>query len=72
MMTRLNGVATPFGPLSMTVQVDQQGETATLEVKPLAVNCKSIVVHLPDGTLRRLPPTQGGTLTFPTHRMPGN
>jgi hypothetical protein len=72
MTTRLNGVATPFGPLSMTVQVDQQGETATLEVKPLAVNCKSIVVHLPDGTLRRLPPTQGGTLTFPTHRMPGN
>jgi hypothetical protein len=72
MTTRLNGVATPFGPLHMTVQVGQHSKTATLEVKPLAANCKCIVVHLPDGTLRHLPPAQGGTLTFSTHRMPGN
>ena len=64
MTTRLNGVLTPFGPLNMAVHVDQQGKTATLEVKPLAPNCKSIVVHLPDGTVRRLPPQQGGTLSF--------
>ncbi len=72
MATRLGGVLTPFGPLGMTLQVDQQGKMATLEVKPLAANCRSVVVHLPDGTLRRLPPTQGGTLKFNTHRMPGN
>ncbi len=72
MATRLNGVLTPFGPLRMTLQVDQQGKTATLEVEPLAANCKSVVVHLPDGTLRRLPPTQGGTLTFNAHRTTGN
>jgi hypothetical protein len=72
MTTKLNGVQTPFGSLRMTVQVDQQGRTATLEVKPLNANCKSVVVHLPDGTLRRLPPVQGGTLTFNTHRMSAN
>ena len=64
MTTRLDGVQTPFGRLHLTVQVDPQGKTATLAVKPLAANCKGVVVHLPDGTLRRLPPTQGGTLTF--------
>jgi hypothetical protein len=48
----------------MTVRVDRQGKTAALELKPLGSNCKSVVVHLPDGTLRRLPPTEGGTLTF--------
>jgi len=72
MTTRLGGVLTPFGPLWMTVQVDRQGKTATLEVKPLAANCKSIVVHLPGGTLRRLPPTEGGTLPFNVRRLPGN
>ena len=50
----------------MTVRVDPQGKTAALELKPLGSNCKSVVVHLPDGTLRRLPPTEGGTLTFDT------
>lgn len=64
MMTKLNGVATPFGPLQMTVQVDQSGKTATLDVKPLKANCKSIVVHLPDGTVRCLSPEKGGALTF--------
>ena len=72
MVTRLNGVLTPFGPLRMTVRVDRQGKTATLEVEPLAANCKSVVVHLPDGTLRRLPPTEGGTLTFDVRRLPGD
>jgi hypothetical protein len=72
MTTKLGGVLTPFGPLSMTVQVDRQGKTATLKVKPLAANCRSIVVHLPGGTLRRLPPTEGGTLPFNVRRLPGN
>ena len=39
--------------------------SATLTVKPLAANCKAVVVHLPDGTKRRISPQQGGTITFP-------
>jgi hypothetical protein len=64
MTTRLNGLLTPFGPLTMTVRVDRKGKIATLELKPLAANCKNVVVHLPDGTVRRLAAGQGGTLTF--------
>ena len=40
MITRLRGVATPFGPLHLTVQADRQGKHATLTVKPLAANCQ--------------------------------
>ena len=72
LVTRLNGVATPFGPLCMTVRAAPQGKTATLELKPLGANCKSVVVHLPDGTLRRLRPTEGGTLTFTIDRTVRN
>ncbi len=66
MTTRLEGIATPFGPLDLTVQADTQGQTATVTVKPLAANCRAVVVHLPDGSTRRLEPTQGGNLTFRT------
>ena len=65
MVTRLNGIATPFGPLHLTVQVQKDGRTATLEVKPLAANCKTIMVHLPDGTTRQIAPQQGGRIEFP-------
>lgn len=65
MVTRLNGVATPFGPLDLTVQADREGRSATLEVKPLAANCKAIVVHLPDGSRKPLPTQPGGRVTFP-------
>ena len=64
MVTRLNGIATPFGPLHLTVQVQKDGKTAMLDVKPLGPNCKAIVVHLPDESTSRLEPRQGGTLTF--------
>ena len=64
MMTRLDGIATPFGPLHLTLRVDREGKTATLSVKPLAPNCRAIVAHLPDGTTRRLDPHQGGRITF--------
>jgi len=69
MVTRLNGVLTPFGPLDMTVQADKDGKTATLEVKPLAANCKAIVVHLPDGGTKQLSALQGGTVTFPVEKV---
>jgi hypothetical protein len=65
MATRLNGVATPFGPLDMTAQVDKEGKTMTLTVGPLAVHCKGVVVHLPDGGTRRLEARLGGSITFP-------
>lgn len=65
MVTRLTGVATPFGPPTMTVQVDRDGTTATIQVKPLAANCKSIVVHLPDGGVAGIPVQQGGEVAFP-------
>lgn len=64
MVTRLHGVATPFGPLDMTVQAAAAGKSATLTVKPLAANCTAIVVHQPDGSTHRLAPQQGGTITF--------
>lgn len=63
-VTRLSGVATPFGPLDLTVRSDAAGKQVTVDVKPLAANCRSVVVHLPDGTTRRVPPQQGGTVTF--------
>ena len=64
MTTRLNGVATPFGPLDLTVQADQAGQTATLVVKPLAANCKAVIVHLPGIGKKQLSAQQGGTVTF--------
>lgn len=69
MVTRLNGVLTPFGPLHLTVRADQEGKQATLEVKPLAANCKAIVVHLPGGGTRRLTPQEGGSVTFSTKQV---
>jgi hypothetical protein len=70
MLTRLNGVATPFGPLNLTVQAATDGHSATLEVQPLAANCKAIVVHLPDGSTKRMAAQQGGTLHFPLAALP--
>jgi len=64
MVTRLHGVATPFGPLNMSLQIDRDGRTATLAVKPLGTNCKAIIVHLPQGKTRRISPGRGGNLTF--------
>jgi hypothetical protein len=65
MVTRLNGIATPFGPLYLTVQVSKDGRAATLDVQPLAANCKAIFVHLPGGGTLRIAPQQGGKVTFP-------
>lgn len=65
MTTRLNGVATPFGPLDMVLKTDRTGKTATLKVKSLAANCTAIVVHLPRGGTQQMAPAKGGSLTFP-------
>ena len=64
MTTRLDGVATPFGPLELTLQTEADGKSATLDVKPLAANCTAVVVHHPDGTISRIDPKQGGRTTL--------
>lgn len=64
MLTRLEGVATPFGPLRLTLQVDPRGATASVSVKPLDASCTDVVVHLPDGSTQRLDPRKGGRLRF--------
>jgi hypothetical protein len=70
MLTRLRGVATPFGPLDLTVQADKKGETLKLSVKPLATNCKAVIVHLPDGGTKQLDPRRGGQVSFAAGARP--
>ena len=43
----------------MSVQVDKEGRTVTLAVKPLAANCAAVVVHLPDGRMLLISCTAG-------------
>jgi len=51
MVTKLNGVATPFGKLYLTLKVDGSGKTARLKVKKLPANSlERIVVHLDQWT----------------------
>ena len=64
MVTSLKGVATPFGPLDMTLRADKNGKNAKVSVKPLAANCRAIIVHLPDGSTKPLSPQRGGNITF--------
>jgi hypothetical protein len=68
MTTRLNGVATPFGPLNMVLQIDRAGNMATLKVKPLSGSCNAVIVHLPAGGTQQISPAKGGTITFPVSR----
>jgi len=47
MVTRLNGIATPFGALKMELKVAADGRSAHLRVEPLTdPSCKDIIVHL--------------------------
>jgi hypothetical protein len=51
MVTKLNGVATPFGKLYLTLKVDKSGKTARLKVKKISANPpERIVVHLDQWT----------------------
>jgi hypothetical protein len=68
MITRLSGVETPFGPLDLAVQVAPDGKTATLVVKPLAANCKAVIVHLPEGGTKQISAEEGGTVIFQVER----
>lgn len=61
MVTRLKGVLTPFGPLTLELQVASDGQNAALTVAPLPANngCRSIVVHLPSGETKPFDPSKG-------------
>jgi len=71
MKTALNGVATPFGPLSFELVISSDGNEATLTTKPLSdSSCCAIVVHQKGWTtmkdkLIQLDPAQGHKLTIP-------
>ena len=46
MTTRLHGIATPFGPLTLSLQVTPDGKSASLHVDPLPdASCRKIIVH---------------------------
>ena len=64
MVTRLNGVCTPFGPLHLELRVASDGKTARLQARVPGTACKAIVVHLSDWASR-----EGGAVrTFPADR----
>ncbi len=45
--TRLNGICTPFGKLTLELRIAPAGQTAKLNIEPLTdASCKKIVVHL--------------------------
>jgi hypothetical protein len=47
MVTKLDKVVTPFGPLTCSLRVNDDGTKATLQVEPLGdPTCEKIVVHL--------------------------
>jgi hypothetical protein len=47
MVTKLEGIATPFGPLGMELKVADDGASAHLNLQPLGdPSCRKIVVHL--------------------------
>ena len=47
MVTRLTGISTPFGPLTLELKIDDAGKMASLSIAPLkSASCKRIIVHL--------------------------
>ena len=47
MVTRLDKIITPFGPLTCSLRISDDGSKATLKVEPLSdPTCEKIVVHL--------------------------
>ncbi len=47
MVTRLDGAATPFGPLTFALHINDNGKSASLKVEPLSdTSCEKIIVHV--------------------------
>jgi hypothetical protein len=75
METKLEGIATPFGPLSCSLRVSEDGASAVLDVAPLGdPSCEKIVVHLgrwasDDGrATETLDPRKSHHVTIPIRR----
>ena len=69
MVTRLDGVATPFGPLTMELKVAKNGKSALLRVDALRdQSCAKIVIHAaglaPDQDNFSLDPTKANKVTI--------
>ncbi|MCC6123382.1 MAG: hypothetical protein IT426_00320 [Pirellulales bacterium] len=72
MVTKLDKISTPFGPLTFSLAIAEDGATATLNVEPLSdPSCEKIVVHLagwassnPKATLE-LDPQKSQKITIP-------
>jgi hypothetical protein len=61
METKLNKIVTPFGPLTCSLRVNDDGSKATLQVEPLGdPTCEKIVVHLSNWAAK----TPNATLTL--------
>ena len=64
MATRLNGMGTLFGPLTLELEIDPKGKSARLKIAPLSSPaCRKIVVHL-GGKVRELAPGESHDLRF--------
>jgi hypothetical protein len=62
MVTRLNGMGTQFGRLTLELKVDTKGKSARLKISPLSSpECRKIVVHL-GGKVRELAPGESHEL----------
>ena len=47
MVTKLNGICTPFGKLTMELRIAEDGKSAKLHIGPLSdSSCRKVVVHL--------------------------
>ena len=65
MVTKLTGIATPFGKLTMELKITGNGKSARLHIEPLSdTSCKKIVVHLGAAPFE-LNPTQRQDRTIP-------
>jgi hypothetical protein len=78
MITRLNGVATPFGPLTMELSISQDGKAAEFRMEPLSdPSCEKVIVHLSDWAGHDedasivLEPRRANQLRIPITRKPG-
>ena len=64
MITRLNGLVTPFGPLTLELRVAGDGRAAALKIGPLSdPSCRKVVVHL-GGSTQELAPDKSHELTI--------
>ena len=71
MLTKLDRIATPFGPLTMELEISADGKSADLRVEPLAdTSCAKIVVHpigisnMPAGKPIELDPKRRNAITI--------